>query len=143
MVNLYITLAICGTILAVIFMLRDRLKEFFLSLSSEGKLETKVTANEKKLPQNSENPFTTDISGNKTLGKTKVLLERDNTRLKDNDFKGETDISVKLPTQNSQTPDISSNIPSNQNIPQPSSLPEAVGEVMEAELISETEKEPG
>ncbi|AFZ03644.1 hypothetical protein [Calothrix sp. PCC 6303] len=143
MLSLYITLAICGTILTTIFMLRDRLKEFFLSLSSEGKLETKVTANDKQLPQKLENPYTIDISGNKTLGETKVLLERDNTRLKDNDFKGKTDISVKFPTQTSQTPDISSNIPSNQNIPQPSSLPEAMGEVMEAELIPETEKEPG
>jgi hypothetical protein len=93
MLSLYITLAICGTILAVILMLRDRLKEFFLSLSSEGKLETKVTANDQKLPQNPENPFTTDISRNKTVGKTKMLLERDRTRVVDNDFKGVTDIT--------------------------------------------------
>jgi hypothetical protein len=136
----YITGIIVLGVVTVVYLLRDRLSQLFIRASKD-QGELNITAREQTPQlQNSQNPYNIDISGNNTFGKTKIGVEREGTKIAGNTAVGQTEINVTLPSQAAANPPQTTNQPTT-NPQSQAYLPEASGQPIEAELITETNQE--
>ncbi|MBE9003967.1 hypothetical protein NIES593_17780 [Hydrococcus rivularis NIES-593] len=143
METIYIVGTVVVGIIVLVFLLRDRLSELFIRASSQGEAELKVTAAKRK-PQKliTQNPYSVDISGNNLIGKNKVAVKRDQTKITGNTAFGENQIEVSLPEQAASTSSPTRSEHTSNLQPPQNYLPETSKKPLEAELITEIQVEP-
>ncbi len=140
METVYIVLIISLAVIAVVFVLRDRLTSLAIRIPNT---LMRVTATEKRNQNRHKNqPHSIKIIGNRASGITNIGIEHDSTDISHNDLTGETNIDVFTPRRTTNRK--ASLLDRNQakNLFHSGYFSEASGQPLEAELITEEQPEP-